>query len=301
MRYTTTLLATVISLVWSAQSSAAPVELDTPSTHIIVVRPVDAWSGDVSVSEDSLDAVRDRVTHYGVVAISTKTGKSVELYGGAGMFGGVADHPITRGVQTELLKKNMKLAKNGKSVFRVLDPIAINPEDMAAIAVAQTEFYKQFVISQGDPETLSGKVRVKKLIGGVAALGATLFAMDKFGAVAGSSATLGSGITNDIYSIATKNRGALSPINLPNVDFTQFKSVDVRKVVGAADRMGQVIIAYKEDKTPEAEEEALIKAIVTLTGADTTPAEVEKSRALDLANRRAIWSACLAESKCQSE
>ena len=280
---------------------AAPIEFDTKDAHVIVVRPVDAWSGDASVSEATLDAIRDKETHYGVVAISLKSGKSVELYGGADMFGGITNHPITKGVQAALLEKNMKLVKSGKSIFSVQGPIAVNPSEMEAITLAQTAFYKKFVISQGDPETLSGKVQGKKFFAGLLAIGTTFLAMDKLGAFVGSSATLGSGLTNDIYRIASKNRGALAPIILPNVDFTQYKHVDVRTVTGAADRMGQIIIAYKEEKTADAEQDALIQAIVVTAGADTTVAEVEKSRALDLASRYVIWDACVAEGKCEND
>ena len=65
--------------------------------------------------------------------------------------------------------------------------------------------------------------------------------------------------------------------------------------------MVQIIIAYKEDKTPEAEQEALIQAIVVTAGADTTVAEVEKSRALDFANRLTIWNTCLADPVCKHD
>lgn len=291
-------LVTLIPLIWCANSLAAPVEFDTKDAHVIVVRPVDAWSGDASVSEDTLDAIRDRKAAFSVVTTSVKTGKVIDVDGDR-------DHPVTTGVQNALSKQNIKFSYAGKSAFMVRDPIAVNPSEMAAVTQAQAEYFKQNVISQGDPETLPGKVGARKFFGGVLALGATVFAMDKFGAAIGSQATLGSGITDDIYRIAAKNRGALAPINLPNVDFTRYKTVDVRKVTGAADRLGQIIIAYKEDKTPEAEQEALIQAIVVTAGADTTVAEVEKSRAADLANRLVIWKSWCAsnadEAKCKAE
>jgi len=294
MKYRKYSLAALIPLIWCANLLAAPVEFDTKDAHVIVVRPVDAWSGDASVSEDTLDAIRDRKAAFSVVTTSVKTGKVIDVDGDR-------DHPVTTGVQNALFKQNIKFSYVGKSGFMVGGPIAVSPAEMPAVNQAQTEYFKQFVILQGDPEALSGKVRTSKFFGGVLALGATVFAMDKFGAVIGSQATLGSGITDDIYRIAAKNRGALAPVNLPNVDFTKYKTVDVRKVTGAADRLGQIIIAYKEDKTPEAEQEALIQAIVVTAGADTTVAEVEKSRALDLANRMSIWNACIADPMCKHD
>ena len=301
MRIRRPLLVPIIFASFYAHAFAAPVVFDTDDAHVIVARSVDAWSGDASVSEDSLDAIRDKKAIYGVATTSATTGEKISIFGGAGAFGFVTNHPVTRGVQAELLKKNVKLAQNGKAGFEVFEPTSIAPAEMAAITQAQTEYFKQLVISQGDLETLPGRIRTRKFFGGVLALGTTFLAMDKLGAVVGSSATLGSGITNDIYRVIAKNRGAIAPINLPNVDFTQYKNVDVRVIKGAADRMGQIVIAYKQDKTPQAEQEALIQAIVVATGADTNVEEVQKSRALDLANRHSIWEACLAEGKCKKD
>jgi hypothetical protein len=272
----------------------APVEFDTKAAHVIVVRSVDAWSGDAGVSEDTLDAIRQQKAAYSVVTTYPKTGKIMEL-------DGEDQIPVFSGLRSALAKTSFKFGRTGKSGFRVREPIAIAPADMSTIAQAQSEFYKQVVISQGDPATLPGRVKAKKFFGGVLAVGATFLAMDKFGAVLGSSATLGSGITSDIYAIATKNRAAIAPINLPNLDFSQYKSIDVRKVLGAADRTGQIIIAYKEEKTPEAEQEALILAIVSAAGADTTVTEVEKARTEDLANRIAIWDACVLAGQCKKD
>lgn len=284
-----------LSIAASATATlAAPVEFDTKAAHVIVVRPVDAWSGDAAVSEDTLDAIREKIAAYSVVTTVPKTNKIISVDGDR-------DLPLLFEIKSALAKKSVKFARTGKSGFRVQEPINVPPADMSAVAQAQLELYKQVAISQGDPATLPGRVKVKKFFGGVLAIGATFLAMDKFGAVLGSSATLGSGITNDIYAIATKNRAAIAPVNLPDLDYSQYKSIDVRKVLGAADRTGQIIIAYKEEKTPEAEQEALILAIVSAAGADTTVAEVEKARTEDLANRVAIWDACVLAGQCKKE
>ncbi len=65
-------------------------------------------------------------------------------------------------------------------------------------------------------------------------------------------------------------------------DFSQYKSVDLRRVVdGQKDRLGQIIIAYKGEKTKQAEDAALAQAIVTASGADTTVEAIEESRKKD--------------------
>lgn len=62
------------------------------------------------------------------------------------------------------------------------------------------------------------------------------------------------------------------------------------------ERLGLVLIAYKDDKT-----EAMIKAIVALSGMTVPIEEIEKNRAEDFANRQAIWDGCVAEGKCQND
>lgn len=285
MKYQTTLLATLISLVWCTQSVAAPVELDTPSAHIIVIRPVDGWSGDKSVSEDTLESIKVRRASY---MFGTVDGGFYR--GSPTVFQGVSDHPVTKGTEAELAKLKMKLVNSDINGFTVQKAVAVPVSDMPILIKAQEDFYKRLVIAQGNPATLSSRVSSKKFVGGLLAVGATVLSMDKFGAAIGSQVALGSGIADDIYRVSYKNREAMAPAKIADLDFSVYKQVEVRKITAASDRVGQVIIAYKEDKTPQAEEEALIKAIVSLTGADTTPVEVEKSRAEDLANRVAIWS-----------
>ena len=67
------------------------------------------------------------------------------------------------------------------------------------------------------------------------------------------------------------------------------------------DRVGQIIIAYKGEKTKQAEEIALAQAIVTASGADTTIEKIEKSRKEDMVARQAIWDECVAKGECKSE
>lgn len=282
--------------VFCAQLSAAPVELNLPSAHIIVVRPVDAWSGDKSVSDDTLQSIKLRRASY---MFGTEDGSFYR--GSPTVFQGVSDYPVTKGVEAEMLILKMKLVNSDINGFTVQKAVSVPASDMATFIKAQADLYKRLVIAQGNPETLSGKVSNKKLIGGLLAVGATVLSMDKFGAAIGSQVTLGSGITNDIYRVSYANKEAIVPAKIPTFDFTAYKSVDVRKVTAASDRVGQVIIAYKEGKTPEAEQDAIIRAIVSLTGADTTPEEVEKSRADDLANRLTIWNTCLADPTCKHD
>jgi hypothetical protein len=92
---------------------------------------------------------------------------------------------------------------------------------------------------------------------------------------------------------------------LPEFNASSYKYIDVRRVEEGPHespiRVGQIIIAYKNEKTDESEKTALVKAIVSLTGADTTVADISKAREEDLVKRQAIWDECVALDKCKKE
>ena len=140
-----------------------------------------------------------------------------------------------------------------------------------------------------------------RVLGTVLAAGSLLIPMHALGVSTGAQVMVNSGAAEGVYNVAAQTLAALPPVPLPDFDPTAYKQIDVRTVKFRPEAPGEVIIAYKTDKTPEAEQDALIRAIVTLTAADTTPEAVEKSRQDDFNNRVAVWDACVAEGKCQKE
>lgn len=278
------------------QAQATPVEFDTPDAHIIVVRPVDIWSGDKGWSEDSLDYVRKRKFNFML------GGNGGYFRGGPTVFQGVDDHPVTLGVESVLESMGADTC-NCANNFKIEEPVAVPPEDMAAFVTSQENLYKRIIVLQGDPSALESKVSTRKLIGGLASAATFALFMGKMGVNEGLNAAENLNLPDAIYRVSYQYRGALIPANLPTIDFSQYKSVEIRRAtyVPAPERIGQIVIAYKKAKTPDAETSALIKGIVSLVGADTTTDAVEKSRAADYAARVAIWSSCVAEGKCKPE
>lgn len=286
-------IASICASMLSFSTFAAPVEFDTPDAHIIVVRALDSWSGDTSASEDSLEAV---TKHEGGFHLERPKGF---VAGFPLLFGGLNDDIVVQGVNSALKAMNFKLAQSSVN-FRVEKPIPIEPTKYDYFVKYEHDFYKNTVLADGNPASLSGRVKAKKFFSGALALVSVALAGEKFG-VLGSQTTLGS-FSGDIYQLSASSRAALSPVNLPDFDASSYKTIDVRRVTqGNNDRLGQVIIAYKNDKTVEAENTALIKAIVSLTGADTTVDAIKQARAEDLSKRQTIWDACVAEGKCKNE
>lgn len=287
-------IVSICASLLSLSSFAAPVEYDTHDAHIILMRALDSWSGDNSASEDSLEAV---AKHEG--GFQLERSKCCVL-GFPQLFGKLSDDLVVQGVSSSLKTMNFKLSQS-KVNFRVEKATLLEAKDNYLFVQKQRELFKYLVISQGNPATRSSKVAFNKFLGGVLSIGAIIVGGEKFGAL-GSQTVLNTGVAGDIYQLSASSRAALSPIELPDFDASKYKSIDVRRVIqGNNDRLGQIIIAYKNEKTVEAENEALVKAIVSLTGADTTVEAIKLARAEDLAKRQAIWDACVAEGKCKND
>jgi hypothetical protein len=293
LRAAMAVLATLAALPLS--SHAAPVELDTDAAHIIVVRPVDLWAGDASVQKDSLEAIRDHEVSYDLLM-------NGERYRGSPLvLQGVSDNPVTLGVQAALAAQNTQLVRKSDYLFHVLDATPLTPDDYQAFAKAQLDYRELFVEREGDPQTLQGRLRVHKFFGNLLSVGSLFIPVPGLSAGQGAEVMMSSGIAEDIGNIPGPARAALIPAALPAIDASAYKEIDVRRVDFTPEAPGEIIIAYKADKTPEAEQAALIKAIVTIAGADTTPEAVEAARKADFENRVSMWDACVANGKCQKE
>lgn len=297
----TALLVSLSLLCLTALS--APVEFDTDAVHVVVIRPMDSWSGDASNAEARLEALIEKKTYYGFSVDDQNTGKRTHVQGGAAAFGSVSKHPLAQASRELLLKEGFSPSQDTKIGFDIEFPVAIDPEQWAAFTAIQSDNFKNAVVAQGDPSTLQSRTRSRKFLGGLFALATMAVGVDKLGAATGMNATLGSGISNDAYRIAVEAGRAISPVRLPEMDLSKYKSIDVRRVTDYVRPSGQLIFAYKGDKTPEAELDALLKSITVLAGAGANPESVEKSRAEDYSARMAIWNACVAESRpeCKSQ
>lgn len=293
------IIASLITVFFSSTTIAAPVEFDTPDAHVIVLRSIDSWSGNTSISENMLDGVKEKEG-----AFQIKVGEKKYLSAWPTFFQGIDKDPLIQNAAAALKEKGFKLANSNKFRFFVDMPRTITPKEFPLFAQKQRTYYNYSVVLQGNPGTLPDRISNRKFLGGVIALATIGIGADKFG-LSGGGAVLGSGIADSAYELGANLKASLSPVYLPDFDASKYKSIDVRRVEeGAREspvRVGQVIIAYKNDKTEEAEKSALVKAIISLAGADTTVDEVKKSWEEDRARRQAIWDECVALDKCKKE
>lgn len=273
-------------------AEAAPVEFDTQGAHVVVVRPIDVWSADKSRAEDSLDVVRSKRANYWV-----STARYEALYGGPVLLHRMSDDPLVNSVKGQLEALGFSLATTQDYRFRVELPIEVPPSDYEALRAQQAEVLRAVVLAQGDPSSLRSRTSRGKCLGGLASI-ATLGVLGKVGGAGAAGGYVNSGIIGDVYQVNQVGPASV-PVRLPALDAPSFFKIEIRRVSFFGGMIGQIVVAYRSEKTPELELEALSKAIVSATGADTTPEAIEAARAEDLAWRQGQWDACVAAKECE--
>ncbi len=273
--------------VCCACAHAAPITLETDDATIIVIRPLDLWSGDKGVLEDSLEAHQEKTAWFMI-----QTDKEI-LFGNPNWTQPASNHPITKGVAEKLKSDGFKLPRSSKNSFTVMPPVAVPPENINSVLQLQDFAFKQATIANGNPDKLQAKTSRNKFFGGVLALGATVLAADKWGNVNAMHATFGSGISEGLYNAASQYKGGMVPVVMGSLDPSKYAAVEIRRVTTPTpDRVGQILIAYKAPKTTETESASMIEAVATLSGANTSTQQIQAARNEDFKNRQSIWSEC---------
>jgi hypothetical protein len=278
-----------ILFAFSSFAMAEPITIETDHARIIVVKPLDMWSGDKSALETSLESHKEKTAWYFLKLNDRKW-----LSGNPNLTQSASNHPLTNEVAKQLKDAGFSLPRSSRNSFTIEMPIVVPAENINDLLDFQSKAFKANVLALGNPDELQSKTSRNKFFGGILALGTTVVAADKLGAVIGASTTIGSGISEGIYNLASQYKGGIVPIQSDRINTEEFKEFELRKVPTAApDRTGQILIAYRVAKTPEIEEAALVKAIVELTGANASQEQIELARIRDLETRKSIWQNCV--------
>jgi hypothetical protein len=279
-------------------ASATPIEIDTPDAHIIVARPIDMWLGDRGVLEESLRAHQEKTTWY-VVKLNDKSWLFSNMPGQDS-----STKPIGRAIFERLTSMRFTTPRSSRNSFTIEPPTYVSASEIENVITVQNESFKRSVIASGNPDDLESKIKRKKFFGGILAFSTVALGADKYGTTVGISATLGSGITEGVYNSVAQYKSSMAPVTLPSVTPQDFKAFEIRSVTTAQpERTGQILIGYKTEKTDSTQAEAIINATLALIAAQSTTNDIEASRASDLAQRKVIWSSCVAQARpeCKSE
>ena len=291
IRKTATLL-TICSI--ASACAAAPVEYDTDAFHLIVSRPFDSWSGDLSVMGGELDTIRSRRARF-MYFPSERQNRGA----GLALVGGTTDDPLTAETVKLVTARGFTISQRGSYHWGMGMPAALDPKDYPLLRQAQSALYDALIREQGDPDQIPSSASSRRLLGNLLALGAIGAGMSKFGATGGYVVT--TAFAGDISQLPVKVRQSFAPFDLPELGKFDISEIDVYPVkVNEGGSPGQVIVAYKTPPTDADRQAALVLALASLTGSDTTPEAIEASRAADLKRRKDYWSACVAAKQCGS-
>ena len=284
--------------------SASPIELDTADAHIIVVRPIDDYGiGEQNMSNRQLEKHEEKVYAFAYLYGEKKDKQGVSATD--------EEAPIPVGVRA--IASGYGYSPNSATfgnsgILNVINlPETLTPAQAKEFTATQNGLWQNKVISMGDPskldkassaQTATNWMAIGGLLGG-AVLGA--YAGNAIGnpITAAGGATIGGqlGISTSFLSVYG---GLISFNQVPQVDYSKYKSVDVRKAtINGNQRSGNIIIAYKGEKTDQAEQAALIAAIPVLLGFNESVDQIKAARQQDLAARQKVWAECVAAGLAQ--
>lgn len=288
------LLILTVAVLAAPAVQAAPVEYDTPEYHLIVCRPFDSWSGDTSVMEGERETIADRRGR-----ISYRDVDSGGYMRGAGitLLNGPTEDAVTTEAVSQFKQRGVSVSARGHYHWTMGLPTDLEPGAYDHLKQAQTVLYDALIRRQGDPDKIPASMMARHVLGNVLAVAAIGTSMDKFGGVGGS--VVATTFAGDIAQLPLGVRQSFAPFDLPELDAQAFTKIEVYPVkVNEGGSPGQVIVAYKSAPSPATRQAALVQAIVSVAGADTSPEAIDQARAADLKRRRDTWQACETAGGC---
>ena len=295
MHIQTPFAAAAMLLTWSV-AFCAPVEYDAPEYHLIVCRPFDSWSGDLSVMAGERETITDRrgrISFRDVDANGSGRGAGITL------LNGPTDDPVTQETVALMKQRGVAISSRGSYHWAMGLPTELEPVDYPHLRQAQTALYEALIRKQGDPDKVPGSMQARRLLGNVMAIAAVGAGFDKFGGIGAS--VVATTFAGDIAHLPLGVRQSFAPFDLPELDPSQFSKLEVYPVkVNEGGSPGQVIVAYKGEPSTAARHAALVQALASVAGSDTTPDAIDAARAADLQRRREVWTACVHAGDCGS-
>lgn len=283
-----TAAACLASAFAANMAHADPVQFDTDDAHVVVIRPIDTWSPSEQGTEFVLDRYKLKQIRYWFY---DENGKKT--------FGENAIDTNPTAHEVADLAKPLGFEVGGwrGAITTIEQPVTLDAQEMQAFSKAQDQVFKSIVMKGGNPAELTSKTRHQKWLASAFSLAVGAVGVKALGGVGLQAAQ---GPMEDVYKLTMQAKQVLAPQPAVPFDYAGYKTVEIRRVKLDA-RLGQIIIAYRGDKTPEAEQHALAKAIVSVSGADTTLEDIQASQAKDLANRQTLWDACVAAKECTAD
>lgn len=199
---------------------------------------------------------------------------------------------------------------NSRNNYATLTPVRIGKDELPVLKAAQHEAFLAWA-KEADPMT--GRRITAKEAGTWAALAGVSLVVGVLTGGVDISSTFGSQMGNarrgPTVGFAAKDGdgvpkdyplGAMMPYQL---ELDGYERVDYRGFVIAGDNSmrthGEIIIAYRGEKTVEAENEILPLAWLAATGLSLTEEQILEARESERLYRVKVWDACVASGECK--
>jgi hypothetical protein len=305
-------LALFIFIASATPAQAKAIEFDTKEAHIVVVRPIDSYGlGDTTQENKILDLFADKSYIFNYYLDNNPKSDPIKA---------TSDESIVPEIrliaQQNGFDARSSFAKSPSVITQVFAPITLTPAQTRLYIDFQNNAWIDRVLSMGDPSTLEERVSDRNtsanwkmlggtllggLIGGITgqALGGNTIGMA--GALVGSSIGLSIATPSqtpwnpDAQKLVNKNPRLVTFNRIPVVDFSAYQSVDVFPIMNyTGSNSGEILIAYKGEKTIQAEHDALLIAFPAMLAFNQTLDQIKEARTLDKATRQKIWDQCVA-------
>lgn len=273
---------------------ANPIEIDLPESHLVIIRPMDQWSGLTPTSRSSI--VQNREKKYFLRYFDTNFGRNIASK--RNIFSG----PNDEGIFKKLVESFPDRIISANTLqFNLSKPAQLEYKDIGMFLDFQNKEFQNEVVKFGDPATLTDRLDKSLNTLLIAKPVTTTVSIKRETAPSEStSSTINSKNESDTNALPTELSSVIAKIGpIQNIAFPLYKSMDVRKISMGSDREGQLFIAYKSDKTLEIEYASLLAALPVLMSFEETTQDIEDARMADLERRKAIWRECVVSQKCE--
>lgn len=296
-----TLVTMLLTFCLIARTRAAPVIVDTPDAHIIIIRPIDQWTGNKVSSKATLS---DHANKRYFVRYQDSSGNLHSIK--KTIFSGISDEKIFQNLVKSYPDRNIEVRT---AQFSVGKPVTVTMQELNHFLAAQSDFFKASVINLGNPETLedrnANKSKFSLILGlasgihGVARHNENSYTTWSNTAAAsalhaGQKTPLAAGLSADALK-------AITAVHIHKLDLSGYNTIGIRSLKMGGDRYGQLFVAYKHAKTAESENAVLLAALPILMGFDEPEDQIVAARQEDFELRKAIWKECVATGKCEND
>lgn len=302
MALKTPFILTTLLVAQASWASDAVTEFDTPDTHVMVVRPLERWTGNTDLMEKSLKAVTQ---HTGCFYNLLKT--DVYKDSSCKNFFGSMDTPDSKLVvgtfdQISKIEPKFEYSTPNSGNYLIIQPVvSLTPEEFNVFKKAQDFANVKQKIDDGDPDTLEGRAWSSRAFQTLVqvALTATVMNNSSLGAQNGFMVANNIGVPEAAKALAPRVGSALAPVSIPALaDPSAYQTVDVRRLDVVRPGLGQIVIAYRNPKTPENELAALSQAIAIALAPKGGARAVQDARDADLVDRKQFWISCKSDPDC---